>query len=262
MIDAVVRKRLREFADGSAPWLIATDLDGTLAPIALHPGDVQLGAATLETLRELSELAHVAIVTGRDLAAARALVPVNGVEFVASHGSEASFSAAALPAFAPVLLEPLETFARKVETQFLGEALHVERKACSLAFHYRANPVLAQRLRVALQELPEGFCLQPGRRVLEVLPVGGGKDTAVAALVERFRPGSVLALGDDLTDKAMFQAVHALQIEGISVLALAVAGGQETPLEVVEAGDLLVTQPEVTELLSFLAAALVDPFLA
>lgn len=262
MIEVAVRRRLREFANGPAPWLIATDLDGTLAPIALHPDDVYLSTATLETLRKLVELAHVAIVTGRDLAAARTLVAVEGVEFVASHGSEASFNAAALPTFAPLLLEPLETFARTVEDAFVGEALHVERKACSVAFHYRTNPSLAERLRGALQELPAGFRLQPGRCVLEVLPVGGGKDTAVAALVERFRPGSVLVLGDDLTDKAMFQAVHALQREGTSALALAVAGGQETSLEVVEAGDLLITQPEVTESLSFLADALVDPFLA
>ena len=78
--------------------------------------------------------------------------------------------------------------------------------------------------------------------MLEALPEGAGKGTAVAALAERHRPRSVLALGDDLTDVAMFEAARALRAGGAQALAVAVAGGAETPPEVVAAADAVVAQ--------------------
>ena len=95
--------------------------------------------------------------------------------------------------------------------------------------------------------------------MLEVLPEGAGKGAAVAALVERFRPGSMLALGDDLTDVAMFEAATVLRAKGVHVLALAVEGGAETPPEVVAASDAVVVQGQVGQLLALLAAELAGP---
>ena len=134
--------------------------------------------------------------------------------------------------------------------------MRVERKARSVAFHYRADPSLAAPLREALGELPEGLRIQPGRLVLEVLPAGGGKDTALAALIERFRPRSLLVLGDDLTDVAMFEAAQAW---GGRELVLAVEGGSETPPEVVGAADAVVDQEQVGEVLALLAEMLPKP---
>ena len=113
---------------------------------------------------------------------------------------------------------------------------------------------------LALADLPAGLRLQPGRLVLEVLPAGAGKDAAVAALAERFHPGSVLVLGDDLTDVAMFEAAHSSSGEtGVHVLALAVEGGAETPPEVVAASDVVVAQGQVGQLLALIAAELAGP---
>ena len=258
-LDAALARRLRELAHGPAPLLVASDLDGTLAPIVANPEDARVPPATLAALERLAGVAHVAVVTGRDLATARALAPVPGVEFVASHGHEASFAATALPAPNPALGERLEVLTRAVEGRFEGAALRVERKARSVAFHYRADPALAARLRAALADLPAGLRLQPGRLVLEVLPAGAGKDAAVAALAERFHPGSVLVLGDDLTDVAMFQAARALRETGAHVLALAVEGGPETRPEVVAASDVVVAQGQVGQLLALIAAELAGP---
>ncbi len=252
-LDAALARRLHELARGAAPLLVASDLDGTLAPIVPLPEDARVPPHTLAALERIAAGAHVAIVTGRDLATARALVPVPGLEFVASHGHEASFDASTLPAAAPSLGERLEALTRAVAARFEGTALRVERKARSVAFHFRADPSLAGPLREALAEVPAGFRLQPGRLVLEVLPAGAGKDAALAALVERYRPGSLLALGDDLTDVAMLEAARALRAEGAQVLALAVGGGVETPPEVVAAGDTVVAQGQVGEVLSLLA---------
>lgn len=253
-LDEALAHRLQELAPGPAPLLLASDLDGTLAPIVPRPDEARVPPATLALLERLASVAHVAVVTGRDLAMARALVPVPGVEFVASHGHEASFDAPALRA--PALDEArLETLAKAVEARFTGTSLRVERKARSVAFHYRADPSLADPLREALSDLPEGFRLQPGRLVLEVLPAGAGKGAAVEALAERFRPRSVLVLGDDLTDVAMFEAARALRDAGARTLSLAVEGGAETPPEVVAAADAVVAQEQVAGILALLADA-------
>ena len=258
-LDPALARRLRELSRGPAPLLVASDLDGTLAPIVPRPEEARVPPATLAALERLAGAAHVAVVTGRDLATARALAPVPGVEFVASHGHEVSFATSALPTPDPAVVRHLETLTRAVEGRFEGTPLRVEWKARSVAFHYRADPALVGPLRAALADLPEGLRLQPGRLVLEVLPEGAGKDTALAALVERFRPGSVLALGDDLTDVAMFQAATALRETGAHVLALAVEGGAETPPEVVAASDAVVAQGQVGQLLALLAAELAGP---
>lgn len=256
-LDAALTRRLRELARGPAPLLVASDLDGTLAPIVPRPEDARVSPATLTALERLATVAHVAVVTGRDLATARALAPVPGVEFVASHGHEASFAASALPSADAAVSGSLQELADGIEARFAGTALRVERKARSVAFHYRADPALAAPLREALRQLPAGLRLQPGRLVLEVLPAGGGKDTALAALIERFRPASVFVLGDDLTDVAMFEAAVALRAEG-HVLVLAIGGGPETPAEVVAAADVVVEQEQVGAVLAFLAEALAD----
>lgn len=257
-LDAALARRLRELARGPAPLLVAGDLDGTLAPIVPRPEDARVPPATLTALERLATVAHVAVVTGRDLATARALAPVPGVEFVASHGHEASFAASTLPGADAAVSGSLQELAGDIEVRFAGTALRVERKARSVAFHYRADPSLAAPLREALRELPEGLRIQPGRLVLEVLPAGGGKDTALSALIERFRPGSVLVLGDDLTDVAMFEAAAAFRAEGGHVLVLAIGGGSETPTGVVAAADAVVEQEQVGEALALLTEALAD----
>ncbi|MXW27038.1 MAG: hypothetical protein F4Z77_12210, partial [Dehalococcoidia bacterium] len=159
----------------------------------------------------------------------------------------------------PALAGRLEALTRSVASRFEGTALRIERKARSVAFHYRADPALAEPLRAALADLPAGVRLQAGRLVIEALPAGAGKDIALAALVERFRPRSILALGDDLTDVAMLEAARALEAEGAHGLALAVAGGAETPPEVVSAADAVVEQGQVGELLAYLAELVMGP---
>jgi len=257
-LDVALAQRLRELARGPAPLLLASDLDGTLAPIVPRPEDARVPPPTLAALERLAGVARVAVVTGRDLATARALVPVPNAEFVASHGHEASFKAPALGAPA-VDDDSLQALARAIGERFAGTALRVERKARSVAFHYRADPSLAAPLREALADVPEGFRLQPGRLVVEVLPAGAGKGAAVDALVERFRPGSVLVLGDDLTDVAMFEAARTVRGGGLPALTIAVEGGAETPPEVVAAADAVVDQEQVTGILALLADELAGP---
>ncbi|MCL4232576.1 MAG: trehalose-phosphatase [Dehalococcoidia bacterium] len=252
-------ERLRSLAGARGPLLIVTDLDGTLAPIVEHAADARVPDATLAVLDRLVGGAKVAVITGRDLNTARRLVPCQGVTVVGSHGLEASFEHSLLP---PVNRMPLAAALEQVEQEVLSAVpssfLHIERKAISTAFHFRNAPELEPGLRAALAHLPDGLRLREGRMVLEVLPnTESGKGPALTAIARHFRVKSVLALGDDATDAAMFRAARALEAEGATVLLLGVSGGDETPAEIVALADVMVDSTrEAREALEVIARAL------
>ena len=257
-LDAI--ERYRSLAAARGPLLIATDLDGTLAPIVAHASDARVPESTLAVLDRLSQAARVAVITGRDLNTARRLVPVEGVVVVGSHGLEASFDHPLIPGVDRVALSAaLERIEQQVISAVPSSFLHIERKAISTAFHYRAAPDLEEPLRKALSALPEGLRLRDGRMVLEVIPdARGGKDLALTALARHVKCKSLLAMGDDATDVAMFRAaIEMAKTEGIHVLLAGVSGGPETPPEIVELADVVLRSTgEALEGLETLARAL------
>lgn len=246
MLTLAAIEQLRALAAARGPLLIATDLDGTLAPIVRHASEARVPAATLAVLDRLSGAARVAVITGRDLNTARRMVPCENVVVIGSHGLEASVEGALLPGVDRVTLSAaLEAIEQTVISSVPSVYLHVERKAISTAFHFRTTPDLEDALRAALADLPEGLRLREGRMVLEVLPdAKGGKDLAFEAIARATRAHSVLALGDDETDAAMFRAALELGKTGVHVLLIGVSGGNETPPEIAELADIMVRSPE------------------
>lgn len=256
-LDAI--EQFRALAGARGPLLIATDLDGTLAPIVEQPSLARVPAPTLAVLDRLAGRVRVAVITGRDLNTARRMVPVEGVVVVGSHGLEATFENDLLPGVDRVALSAaLEGVEQRVITAAPGSFLHIERKAISTAFHFRRAPELEPDLREALAALPEGLRLREGRMVLEVLPdARGGKGLALTALAERYRAKTLLVMGDDASDVAMFRAALDLVPGGAHVLLAGVAGGEETPPEVAELADVMLrSTDEALEALETLARAL------
>ncbi len=94
--------------------------------------------------------------------------------------------------------------------------------------------------------------------VLEVLPdARGGKDQALRALVHHFRAHSLLVMGDDLTDVAMFREALEMRANGETVVLAGVSGGDETPMEIAELADVLLPSTvAVRALLDAVATAL------
>jgi trehalose-phosphatase len=252
-------EQFRAAATARGPLLVATDLDGTLAPIVPRASDARVPPAVLAVLDRLTDRARVAIVTGRDLNTARRMVPCEGVLIAGSHGLEATFTDELLPNVDRVALgSALERIERRVLSRVPSVYVHVERKAISTAFHYRDAPELEDRLREALSGLPAGLRLRDGRRVLEVLPdAEGGKDRALQALLHHFKPRSLIVLGDDRTDAAMFRAAARQRDAGITVLVAGVSGGDETPDEIVTLSDVMLhSTDEALEALETVARAL------
>jgi trehalose-phosphatase len=259
MLPADDTDRLRGIATARGPLLIATDLDGTLAPIVRRASDAAVPSAALAVLDRLTEKAKVAVITGRDLNTARRMVPCEDVLIAGSHGLEATFTDDLLPNVDRLALgSALERVEQRVLSRVPSVYVHVERKAISTAFHYRDAPELEGRLRAALADLPAGLRLRDGRRVLEVLPdAEGGKDRALAALINRFKPRSLFVMGDDRTDAVMFKLAVGQREAGLSVLLAGIDGGDETPPEILHLSDLMLrSTDEALEALEVVARAL------
>lgn len=259
MLTLAVIETLRALASARGPLLVASDLDGTLAPIVPVAAQARVPAPTLAILDRLSSAARVAVITGRDLNTARRMVPCEGVVVVGSHGLEPSFETDLLPGVDRVKLNAaLEEVEQRVISAVPSVYLHVERKAISTAFHFRQTPELEDSLRRALAELPDVLRLREGRMVLEVLPnARGGKGLAFTALARHFRAHSVFVLGDDATDVAMFRAAIELRAEDATVVVAGVSGGTETPPEIASLSDIFLrSTDEALEALETLARAL------
>ncbi|MFN0147576.1 MAG: trehalose-phosphatase [Dehalococcoidia bacterium] len=259
MLSLTAIEQFRSLATARGPLMIATDLDGTLAPIVPNAADARVPAATLAVLDRLAPVARVAVITGRDLNTARRLVPCEGVIVVGSHGLEASFENDLLPGVDRLALgAALELVEQRVISAIPSAYLHVERKAISTAFHFRQTPELEHQLRHELVDLPAGLRIREGRMVLEVLPdARGGKDLALAALMKQYKARALLVMGDDATDAGMFRTALTLAPEGVHVLLAGVSGGSETPPEIAELSDVLLrSTDEALEALETIARSL------
>jgi trehalose 6-phosphate phosphatase len=259
MLSLAAIEQFRALAAARGPLLVATDLDGTLAPIVPTASEARVPAATLAVLDRLATVARVAVITGRDLNTARRMVPCEGVVVVGSHGLEATFENDLLPGVDRIRLSAaLEKVEQRVISTVPSAYLQVERKAISTAFHYRQTPELEHQLRHVLADLPPGLRLREGRMVLEVLPdARGGKDLALSAIARQFRARSLLVMGDDATDAAMFRAALTLAPGGVHVLLAGVSGGDETPPELAELADVLLrSTDEALEALETIARAM------
>lgn len=187
--------------------LVASDFDGTLAPIAANPSDAIAERATLIALRALSQLpqTHVAVISGRALGDLASRVrDVEELHLVGSHGSEfeAGFSPP-LEASAVDLLRQLKQDVAVVAAECPG--CYVEEKPASLAFHYRNADAASSATAIAAilrgpGRLP-GVFLRHAKMAIELSVVETNKGVALQRLRQRLGASAVLFLGDDTTDE-------------------------------------------------------------
>lgn len=257
------------------PLLVVSDFDGTLSRIVDDPWGatiLPLGRRALRLLAGLSGV-HVVVLSGRTAADVAGRVRVGNVTYLGNHGMEEGLlprrgrAESLRPTVDSASHEAVHTAERLADEvpRLVGEPwLIVERKPPAVAFHYRQAKDLedaARRVRSAVEELdPEGILERfPGRRVLELRPVGAvAKGEAVAALIEKLRPGSVFLLGDDVSDALAFRVLGEARASGVTDgVAVAVQARAEAPLEVLAAADVVLASPvDATRYLSALARRL------
>jgi len=228
------------------PLGIFSDIDGTLAPIVRDPAAAAISRRAKDLLERLiAKGAKVALVSGREIAAARRIAPLEGAVYAGNHGLQ-------------VWIDDHEEVMEAVE-RFVGLArdllasigrvphpgVEVEDKGPVLAFHYRnaSEEALARTAILrALEQTPgaESFGIYEGRKVIELRPpLEINKGTAVVQLAQRLGVRSAIAIGDDLTDVDMFRGVVLLRGMGIPGATVAVLS-DEAPPGLLDATDYYV----------------------
>jgi trehalose 6-phosphate phosphatase len=245
--------------------LIATDFDGTLAPIVGDPREARADPGAVAGLRGLAELVGtLAVITGRPAREAVELGGFDGIPglIVLGHYGGERWQEGALTAPDP---SPGVAVARERLPQLLAdtgapEGVWVEDKGSAVAVHTRraADPVGAlEGVREPLSGLAAetGLVVEPGRMVIELRAPGMDKGAALTALVAERQAGAVLFAGDDLGDLAAFGAVRALRGSGHPGVTVCSASGEVSALAA--EADLVVDGPDgVAALLGWLARSL------
>jgi trehalose 6-phosphate phosphatase len=209
-----LEEALRRIA-GVDVLLVASDYDGTLAPIVSDPDQALPDARSLEALRRLAILprTHVAIISGRALRQLSALIGQGDLCMVGSHGSE----------FGPEFEQDLPQEAHALREELAAElgqiargapGLLVEVKPASVAFHYRNasdhDSHAALRAVLSGPARRPGVLTHHGKRVVELAVVEASKGHALEVLRRELspRPDAVFFAGDDVTDENAFAALR------------------------------------------------------
>lgn len=252
--------------------LLATDFDGTLAPIVENPDDSRLLPAAADALARLGPvLGTVAIVTGRGVATVRRLGRLEGrpglerLVVLGQYGAERWDAAtgeetphevpSSIAAARPEIEELL------ADARFVG--VRLEDKGRALGVHTRPAPDAAaayEALREPLGSIAarHGLVLEPGRSVLELRASSLTKGDALRELVRETGASAVAMCGDDLGDLPAFDVLDELRAEGLATCAVVAASAEQPALA--HRADVLCEGPEgVAAWLAELARAVEAP---
>ena len=228
------------------PLGLFSDIDGTLSPIVDRPEDARVTPRCRDLLLELiGKGVRVALITGRELEAARSMAGLDGAAYAASHGLDFWIDGAiemrvALGGY-PVLVDRM----LKEIGNLAVPGVTIERKGSGVAFHYRraADEAAARggiERAIESTKVARHFERIEGRKVVELRPnVEANKGTAARRLAHRLGVRSIICLGDDRTDVDMFQSVGALAQDGIETRSVAVMSAEIHP-DVLAAADYSV----------------------
>ena len=200
--------------------LLLLDYDGTLVPFAPTPEGAKPDQQILELLTSLANHKNntVVVISGRSAETLEQWLGMTGVDMVAEHGAkmryaedgvwhitEEDYSGEWKDQLRPVF----EVFVDRTPGAILEE------KGAALVWHYRrADPGLGELRAAELIQTLEGFVANTslhillGHKIVEVKPSMVSKGKAAHPWLTR-EPSSdfILAVGDDVTDEALFEAV-------------------------------------------------------
>jgi trehalose 6-phosphate phosphatase len=233
------------------PLGLVFDIDGTLSPIAPTPGEARLYPSVADLLTKARERAHIAIMTGRAVDDGAALVNVEGLTYIGTHGLEwcdglpTTHAVQLLPEALPYV-EPGKYLLDLAEQHLADlEGVIVQRKRIGGSLHYRLAPQPEEtRLRIfALLEEPAHqvhMRLGEGKRVVEVLsPLAVNKGQALRRFAHMQALRGLLFAGDDRTDLDAVREIPRLRQEGVIALSIVVRQEDTLP-DLLTAADVLV----------------------
>ncbi|WP_280402066.1 trehalose-phosphatase [Nocardia carnea] len=202
--------------------LVASDYDGTLAPIVSDPSKAYPHGESVRALRALAGLTGTtaAVISGRALRdlAALSRLPVE-VQLIGSHGSEFDVGFVhAIDNDARKLLDEVVVAMHKIAAENAGVA--VETKPASVALHVRnAAPEVGRRALDQARQGPAswvGVQVTEGKAVIELAVVPTDKGSALSTVRHQESASAAVFFGDDVTDEKAFRVLSGPDI-GIKV---------------------------------------------
>lgn len=206
-------------------WLILSDFDGTLSPIAEGPDAAFLPEETREALQRLARCPQttVGIISGRALADLKNKVNLPGLIYAGNHGFEIegpglSFTNPVAGQIRPIF----RNFGRLLNLALAPfRGVLVEDKGITLSVHFRqAEERSVEDIQRTVERSVRTSRFAPflkitaGKKVLELRPaVAWDKGKAIRLLMKRYGKGGrksglvPVYLGDDLTDEDGFRVI-------------------------------------------------------
>ncbi len=239
--------------------VVLLDLDGTLAPIVSHPGDVAVPPSITRLIRELSHIyLAVGIVSGRTANEARRIVGNAELAYIGNHGFETM-----VPGHAIVVCEEAQPWMDKIRkltesgsVEAMTEAgVWLEDKAATLSYHYRraqdpeaALAWLQQNIIPRAEKL--GLRVSEGRMVVEIKPpVEINKGVSVGHLLDRLGARRAIYVGDDTTDIDALKELRKRRRRKDSIMVGVGVISKEMPERLPKFCDLMVARVNGVEAL-------------
>jgi len=273
-VEGEVRERLlRRFARARARSILL-DYDGTLRELEPHPDLATPTREIRQLLRELASLpaTEVHIVSGRRRRNLEQWFGALRIHLCAEHGYLARRPGEEWRTLLELDLSwmrPIERLLRRVAADVPGA--HVERKSCSVAWHYReAEPEYGSwRAHELLNDLGQHLAGAPaevllGHRVIEVRARGVDKGLYVRDVFPDGKEPSrfVIGLGDDRTDHDLLDALPPGSIAGhVGGLLPSTRsdGGPREHVHVVGPGEVRTLLREMAGAVSGIGVPVSDP---
>jgi trehalose 6-phosphate phosphatase len=235
------------------PLGFAFDIDGTLSPIAPTPDEARLYPGVVSLLERARQHAHIAIMTGRSIDDGAAMLNIEGLTYIGTHGLEWSDG---LPWTHPVEVvpetldyyEPGKYLLDLVEKQLQDlPGVIVQRKRIGGSIHYRLSPNPAETRQKLLSLLEQSarqvnMILGEGKRVVEVrVPLPVHKGQALRQFAQRLNLSAIVFAGDDRTDLDAIIEITRMRKEGLTTLGIVVQHSDTLP-EILEHADIVVQE--------------------
>jgi trehalose 6-phosphate phosphatase len=254
-LSATGPKALEAIGRAPSETLIATDFDGTLAPITDDPEQAYADPNAVAALGRLGEhVGAVVVITGRPartvvrLGRFREVAGLESMIVLGQYGVErwnAADDEYLIPPDPPQIRAVAEELPKILDPLGLAGA-RIEDKGRAIAVHTRSLPdsrAALAKLAAPLGDLADryGLVLGPGKNVWEIRAPGMDKGAALRAIVDETGARQLIFAGDDLGDLPAFQAVRELVTSGVAGLLVCSASTEEDALT--ELSDVIVDGP-------------------
>jgi trehalose 6-phosphate phosphatase len=246
---------LQAIINAPSETLIATDFDGTLAPIVDSPEKAYADPAAVAALGRLGErVGAVVVITGRPartvvrLGRFREAPGLGSMIVLGQYGVErwnAADDQYVIPPDPPQISTVERELPGLLDSLGLADA-RIEDKGRAIAIHTRSLPdprAAFTKLAEPLGELAarHRLVVEQGKNVWEIRAPGTDKGAALRSIVDETGARLVIFAGDDLGDLAAFRAVRELAAAGVTGLLVCSASKEEEALA--ELSDVIVDGP-------------------